>query len=85
MTDLHYAGNPKDRVSCRRKIKYTTEAQARSAGRRSLIEAHQKREDPPERLYPYPCVSCRTWHLTKQAQPHTLALTRVWLIEGVVR
>lgn len=85
MVDLHYAGNPKDRMSCKRKNRYETEAQARNVGRRVLSDNHRERIPAPERLYPYPCANCRKWHLTKQAQPHTLPLTRVWLIEGVVR
>lgn len=85
MTDLHYAGNPKDQVSCKRKEHYSTEALARTVGRRVLAEKHQQRKWAPDRLYPYPCAICRRWHLTKQPQPRTLPMTRVWLIEGVVK
>lgn len=84
VTDLHYAGNPKDRATCKRKSKYPSETQARVVGRRVLTEKHQQREAAPERLYPYPCAQCRWWHLTKTPAPHTLPLTRVWLIEGVM-
>lgn len=85
MTDLHYAGNPLDKHSCSRKRKYETEIKARHVGREVLAQRHVERVKAPERLFPYPCANCRQWHLTKQVQPHTLPLTRVWLIEGVVK
>lgn len=75
---LHHAEN--QRAACERKCKYHTEAKAREVGQKSLRED----KNAPPRLWPYPCANCRKWHLTKQAQPHILPLTRVWLIEGVV-
>jgi len=84
VTDLHYVGNPLDKHSCSRKRKYETEISARHVGRQVLSERHKERVKAPERLFPYPCAQCRKWHLTKQVQPHTLPLTRVWLIEGVM-
>ena len=85
MTDLHYAGNPLDKHSCSRKRRYETELNARHVGRDVLHERHKERVKAPDRLYPYPCCNCRKWHLTKQVQRHTLPLTRIWLIEGVLR
>lgn len=75
---LHHAEN--QRAACERKAKYHTETKAREVGQRSLREG-----DGADRLYPYPCTNCRKWHLTKQPQGDTLAITRTWLKEGLIR
>lgn len=85
VTDLHYAGNPLDKHCCSRKRKYETEIKARHVGREVLAQRHIEKVKAPDRLFPYPCANCRQWHLTKQPQPRTLPMTRVWLIEGVVK
>jgi hypothetical protein len=81
---LHSPGDPKDIHACKRKNRYQSEAHTREVGRNMLLMKWREGIPAPEKLYPYPCVNCRCWHLTKQVQPHTLPLTRVWLIEGVM-
>ena len=76
---LHHAEN--QRAACERKAKYHKEAKAREVGQKSLRED----KNAPPRLWPYPCANCRKWHLTKQPQGDTLAITRTWLKEGLVR
>ena len=67
--------------ACARKVKYSSESKAREAGNQSLRRSGD--EQGIDRLFPYACTHCRHWHLTKELQPHTIAITRQALREGI--
>lgn len=63
--------------ACERKAKYKSEAVARDYGQRCI----ERGQVPGGKLWPYPCPTCRCWHLT-----HTMckipAITREQKREG---
>jgi hypothetical protein len=65
--------------SCLEKARYSTELVARQYARGSII----KRPDTP-RLWVYPCINCRGWHMTGKpgSSASPTAVTRQELYEG---
>lgn len=53
-------------VSCGKKTAYRTEAAARAVGQRQLRSGNC----PAQRLFIYPCIVCRDWHLTRTANAY---------------
>lgn len=69
--------------ACDEKYRHKTEGAARHSGRDAIQRGGP---DFSPRLYPYACMRCRGWHLTKRvdgANRATTAITARELYEGM--